>query len=269
VSQQFKFCPNQRSYILNHMLEAVAETEAYDDPFPYILIPNFFPTDTYETLLSAIPEKAHFDPFGEILDPELANRFYFRLVEPILNQIEPEAQTFWYSVRSALGSVELKNAVFEKLSKGIAYRFGCKEQNAASIPGYASPELFHETAGYQIKPHPDTRRKVVTMQIALPDDNSKEHLGTEFYRRSLQLTHWMRKPSGFEVVKTMPFLPNHAYAFSVINSIRLRSWHGRTTIDESSGVRNSILNIWYQKAEHANIELVRENERLAEHNAAA
>jgi hypothetical protein len=62
----------------------------------------------------------------------------------------------------------------------------------------------------------------------------------------------------------MPFLPNTAYAFVVLNTLTLRSWHGRTSIASDGGPRNSLLNIWYEKAEHSNLDLVAENERLAQ-----
>ena len=42
----------------------------------------------------------------------------------------------------------------------------------------------------------------------------------------------------------------------------LKSWHGRTKLEQGSVVRNSILNIWYEKAEHGNPDLIRE--QLAE-----
>jgi hypothetical protein len=60
----------------------------------------------------------------------------------------------------------------------------------------------------------------------------------------------------------MDFLPNTAYAFSVLNTFRLKSWHGRSTIPASLGERNSILNIWYAKPEDANTELIDENRWL-------
>jgi hypothetical protein len=118
--------------------------------------------------------------------------------------------------------------------------------------------LFHETQGYSIKPHPDTRKKVVTMQVALPGDDSQRDLGTEFYRRSLHPSDWLREPRGFQVAKRMPFLPNTAYAFSVLNTFSLKSWHGKTAIPGALGERNSLLNIWYQDPQHANRDLVAE-----------
>src|SRR5262249_17242079 len=117
-------------------------------------------------------------------------------------------------------------------------------------------------AGYAIKPHPDTRRKVVTMQIALPRDDSQRELGTEFYRRSLNPLTLTRAPHGFVIARTMDFLPNTAYAFSVLNTFRLKSWHGRSMIPVSLGERNSILNIWYENAEDANTDLIDENRWL-------
>jgi hypothetical protein len=56
----------------------------------------------------------------------------------------------------------------------------------------------------------------------------------------------------------MDFLPNTAYAFAVLNTFRLKSWHGRTAIPAGLGDRNSILNIWYARVEDANAELAEE-----------
>src|SRR5262249_6971864 len=148
------------------------------------------------------------------------------------------------------------------LAPGLSYRYAIDPRQAAELPGFALPELFHETSGYTIKPHPDTRRKVVTMQIALPKDASQRDLGTEFYQRSRNPLSLTRPPRGFTIAKRMEFLPNSAYAFSVLNTFRLKSWHGRSTIPDRAGERNSILNIWYEKASDANGDLIEENRQF-------
>jgi len=186
-----------------------------------------------------------------------------------LEGLDTRRQSFWRTVRSTLGSAELKRLAFEKLAPGLAYRYAIDPRQVAALPGYALPELFRETAGYMLKPHPDTRRKVVTMQIALPRDSSQRELGTEFYRRSRNPLTLTRRPRGFTIVKRMDFLPNTAYAFSVLNMLRLKSWHGRSTIPDCLGERNSILNIWYEKAADANPDLIEENGGLEAGKAAA
>jgi hypothetical protein len=223
-------------------------------------------------MLDCFPPGSEFEPFAyekHASSDGQSNRKRFRLENTCLAALPHTHQEVWCTIRSVLGSVALKEAVFDKLRSGLSYRFKCEPNSARSLPGFALPELFHETGGYRIKPHPDTRKKVVTMQIALPENDDKRHLGTEFYRRSIRPQCLLREPRGFELVKTMPFLPNTAYAFVVLNTMRLKSWHGRSTLPADCGVRNSLLNIWYQSAQHANREMIQENEGPAELQNAA
>lgn len=254
--------PSLTEYIVAHMVRAVASTPALAEPFPHFSVTGFFPSDVYEELLSLLPEPAMYDTVAydaTVAADQATNRRRFSLLSKSLHRLATRQETFWLTVRSALGSELLKRTVYEKLRNGLAFRYGCRPAEAAQLPGFALPDLYHETQGYTIKPHPDTRRKVVTMQVALPRDNSQSHLGTEFYERSFSPASFLRDPKGFNIVKTLPFTPNTASAFVVLNTLRLRSWHGRSKLGGDCGVRNSILNIWYASADDANPEIVAEN----------
>jgi hypothetical protein len=261
-----------RRRCLDHLAVTVANALLEIEPFPHFVVHGFLPQDVYATLLRLFPDLSLYEAFdyekhqgttGE------SNRHRFELSNARLERLDPRRQTFWRTLRSVLGSAELKVMTFKKLVPGLAYRYAIDPRQVAELPGFALPELFRETSGYMIKPHPDTRRKVVTMQIALPCDASQRELGTEFYRRSRNPLSLTRPPRGFTIAKRMDFLPNTAYAFSVLNTFRLKSWHGRSTIPDQSGERNSILNIWYEKAADANGDLIEENRQLAAGSAAA
>lgn len=243
---------------LQHLVKAVNAAAAERHPFPHFIVHGMFPADVYHEMLEQLPGGSDYEAFGyekHATDGQ-SNRGRFQLTNAAITRLAGRRRSFWLGVRDALGAPLFKAAVFRKLRAGLSFRFGVPESEAANVPGFPLPELFRETKGYSIKPHPDTRRKVVTMQIALPVDKSQANLGTEFYRRSLNPLHLLREPRGFDVVKQAPFLPNVGYAFSVINSLTLKSWHGRTALSETAGVRNTILNIWYAKASDANGDLV-------------
>jgi hypothetical protein len=253
---------NLRHTILTHLLAQIEAAQAEEDPFPHFTVKTFFPDQLYAALLRRLPPTEAHEPFGyekHRRQDGQSTRMRFCMENNWLERLPSPDRSFWFTIRSVLGSRELKRAVFAKLAAGLAFRYGCDRRAAADIQGFALPELFRETEGYRIKPHPDTRKKVVTMQISLAADATQADLGTEFYRRSLHPAHWAREPRGFEIVKRPPFLPNAAYAFSVLNTLRLKSWHGRSSLASGCGVRNSILNIWYEKPDHANRDVIAEH----------
>lgn len=252
-----------RRYVLDHMLKQVRAIHVDSEPFPHFSVHPFFPPDVYFDLVKRLPPSEAYEAFGyeknRTSDGD-SSRKRFRMENSWLERLPADQQPFWFGIRSAVGSLDLKRAVFAKLAGGLSFRFNCDPSTVAELPGYALPELYRETTGYRIKPHPDTRKKVVTMQGSLATQADQQGLGTEFYRRSLHPAHWLREPKGFELVKTMPFLPNAAYAFVVFNTLRLKSWHGRSALPDGCGVRNSILNIWYHSPEHANKDLIAEHQ---------
>jgi hypothetical protein len=66
----------------------------------------------------------------------------------------------------------------------------------------------------------------------------------------------LRKPRGLKLAGSPSFLPNSAYAFAVINTQRLRTWHGRTPIPNGLVPRNTILCSWYASPTNGNPDIV-------------
>lgn len=252
--------------LVSHMVEAVRAAKAETYPFPHALIADFFPKATYSELLGLMPRSDEYEPFAirkHQSQDGSSNRLRFRMQNQWLDRLSRAKRVFWYTLRQAMGSQQLKEAVYKKMGVGLAFRFGLDKSHVNDVTGYALPELFREFSSYRIKPHPDTRRKVVTMQISLPRDSSQQHLGTEFYRRSLNPLHMLREPRGFTIAKSVPFLPNSAYCFSVLNNYSWKSWHGRSSLPGNCGVRDTILNIWYLNAVDANLDLIEIRGRAA------
>jgi hypothetical protein len=224
---------------------AVASIEAADHfsfPFPHIVFRNFFPADFCRDLVRRVPTE------GYDRITATGSRVALRLYGANIEKIDPALRPAWAAVSTTLTSKEVERAIRHRLHDGLEIRArGDRVASVDELRLVAKPVIYRDRDGYWLKPHPDKRKKVVTMQLYCPADDSQEALGTTLYRASLRgLLHvgsYCLQP-----VKTIPFLPNVGYAFVVLkayHSLTRMSWHGRPPI-RTDQPRISILNTFYR-----------------------
>jgi hypothetical protein len=223
---------------------AVASIEAADhfaSPFPHIVFRNFFPADFYRDLVSHVPTEGY-DPITGT-----GTRMALRLYGENVQKIDVGVRPLWAAASTMLTSKAVEQAIRNRLHDGLEIRArGDKVAGPDALKLVAKPVVYVDRDGYQIKPHPDTRKKVVTMQLYCPTDSSQEALGTTLYQASLKGLFHVGSYC-LEPVKTIPFLPNVGYAFVVLkhyHSLKRMSWHGRPPI-KTDQLRVSILNTFY------------------------
>lgn len=227
--------------LIEHAVASINAADYSASPFPYIVFRNVFPDSFYRDLIRSIPTKGY-DPITGT-----GTRMALRLYGDHINHVDSEYQPLWAAASEMLTSKPVEDAIRKRLHDGLEIRArGDKVASARDLTLVAKPVLYRDADGYRIKPHPDTRKKVVTMQLYCPPDASQEALGTTLYQASLKgLMHV--GSYCLEPVKTIPFLPNLGYAFVVLkayHTLTQMSWHGRPPI-KTDRPRVSILNTFY------------------------
>src|SRR5438477_12287575 len=122
----FSFADDQlRRHVIDHMIHTVRAARAEDVPFPHCVVTTFFPPDAYANLLDWLPAADEYEFFAYDKHANRdgqSNRQRYRLENACLDRLAEAQRRFWYSIRSALGSDEVKRAVFGKLGAGLALR---------------------------------------------------------------------------------------------------------------------------------------------------
>ncbi|MDQ6433548.1 hypothetical protein RB623_05725 [Mesorhizobium sp. LHD-90] len=246
MSAVAKLEPSSRAReLIRHVVASIDASDRYSLPFPHIFFRDFFPSDFYAELIKSIPTGGYY----RITSARMALRLY----GDNLAKIDGDVRDLWADVSETLTSPEVEDAIRRQLREGLEIRArGDKMNSVEDLKMVARPVLYSDKDGYQIKPHPDTRRKVVTMQLYCPADDSQRELGTTLYQASLK--GMLNVGSyGLEPVKTLPFLPNVGYAFVVLkasHSLMKMSWHGRPKIKTPiNQPRVSLLNTFYVNEE--------------------
>lgn len=242
-SSQKRVAEDEFPRVLECATNAILAAEAFRKPYPLIHFHGFFPSDFYARLLQRFPDVDRFAG----LNGDGTRREY-ALYDERSDAGSEESSELWSTVRRMLSSPEIASALREKLDEGFRIR-AKRSGEGWPIPMHPRPVLYTDLNGYAIKPHPDTRRKVLTMQIYLPQDDTQRELGTTIYKVSpFGVFAW--KSYGLARDRTLPFLPNTGYAFVVIHpafSLLKSSWHGREAISVPvEKPRLSILNTYYR-----------------------
>lgn len=202
------------------------------DPLPSsnIFMEDMLPRNVYRELLARLPGDDALDPIihpDAITEDGRRTRFLLDLTAESLSRFAPEDQEFWAAMIELFTAPEIAQAVVSKFAPELRQRFG------DSLPDLvAVPILYRDFPGYRIGVHPDTARKIATLQFYLPEDESQLHLGTSFHLRTAQ---------GFEKLKTNAFKPNAAYGFVRTEE----SWHSVDELGPDEKVRNTIALTFY------------------------
>ena len=231
--------------LIRHAAASINAADHFSRPFPHIFFRDFFPDDFYRELIGKVPTN------GYVPIKSDGSRMSLPFHGEHMEKVDPALRDIWAAVSNMLTSAELEQAVRSRLRDGLEIRArGDKVSGADALRLLPRPVLYRDRNGYQIKPHPDTRKKVVTMQLYCPADNSQEELGTTLYRASLKGLTCVGSYF-LEPVKTLPFLPNVGYAFVVLKAYHAplgMSWHGRPQITTPiEQPRLSILNTYYAR----------------------
>ena len=174
----------------------------------------------------------------------------FALTGPEMEKPPPAARELWQgALARPFRAPELKVVVFRKSATDLTRRFGCRREEVDRITSFTKPSLFRDLEGYEI-PAASGRANQNRHHAALPARSTIRSSNWEPRRiftaavqvdlGHLQLAWPVRKGEAVPVLS-----PTCGYAFAVSNSLGKKSWHGREEIPAGSGVRNSLLNLFF------------------------
>ena len=218
-------------HIIGHMVESIGLAIPCDEPFHHLRLERVFPPETYAGMIETMPAGSAFRAMSGRARQVRASdgvptRTKMHLFPEFIGDLPLSERKAWSAVGIALCSDAVRTAFMQRLAPGLEKRFGADH---AGVRTYAVPMLTRDVPGYHIGIHPDTPRKVITVQIYLPRDESIRHAGTLFHRRL---------PNGeYEKAGQVPFLPNSGYAFAVGDD----TFHSLDPLGPEVTTRDSIL----------------------------
>lgn len=202
------------SDVHKHVVEKIDHSSIVNYPYPHFTIDNIFPDDFYNILLQkTIPNN-----FLKVLkdskrvSEKYSDARYFLGLKPNIPNLDNNIKSF-----------------YEDFAKWLHYFFKPMLLHKFNIPlkGVMSDALYvRDCKTYNLGPHTDSKRKVLTCLIYLPADFSQSQYGTSMY---IPKDKNFTCPGGFHhcrekfiLYKTIPFVPNKLFCFLKTDT----SFHG-------------------------------------------
>ncbi|NEQ40208.1 MAG: hypothetical protein F6K40_29780 [Okeania sp. SIO3I5] len=227
--------------IVENLIDAVKNSDCSNTPFSNFYIENCFSNEVYQAILDNLPSDEVYKDLKHkdaLRDDGSSTRGSFSLInEQRLNLLSNQQRSFWEIITEALLSDDLKKIVFEKLKEDIASCYQIDQDRVMGMKAFPNVLLLRDWESYEIKPHPDSKEKIVTMQFYLPENMSQIEMGTSIYEIE-------PKTKNMKLFKTYDFKPNSGYAFAVTS----KSIHGVNKLSIGSQVRNTMMVIYSENS---------------------
>jgi hypothetical protein len=224
--------------IAGHVAGVVARAPRGDAPFTHLELDGIFPPDLFAAMAANLPDARFYRPLRgrhnvNVLPDGRCTRLKFELLGEYTMHLPAPQRALWREVGQALHDRRIRDAFVDRFAPQFERRFGAGFRDVGLMP---LPNLIRDYPGYEIGIHPDTPRKVMTVQFYLPRDLTTANIGTVFHARN---------PDGsFARARQMVFRPNGGYAFPV----GADTWHSVDKLDAAVPERNSLMLTYYLDA---------------------
>ena len=226
--------PVTATALVDRIAQRIRAAEIDAVPSANIFMEDMLPLNVYRELLARLPGDDALDPIDHPdakTEDGRCTRYLLDLTPDSLMRLSADDRPFWEAMIAIFTAPEIADAIVARFEPELRARFGDIMPELVAVP-----LLYRDHPGYRIGIHPDTAKKIATLQFYLPEDDTQLHLGTSFHRRT---------PNGFEHYKTNSFKPNSAYAFVRTDE----SWHSVDTLGAGEKVRNTIALTFYIKGQ--------------------
>ncbi len=181
-------------------------------PFPHLYVPDIFPPDYYQRLVSQLPADEAYTPMGEYGTTRQGG-YKERLILS-LGQENPDVPEVWRELAGWMLGDRFTKAMIKKIRPYISQQWG---DALAQKRLRKDARLVRDFTHYALTPHTDMREKLLAFLFYLPRDANHAHLGTSAY---VSNDPDFRCPGGphhpredFTLVTTAPYLPNALFGF--------------------------------------------------------
>lgn len=205
--------------MIDYVIKSIKTANTYRDPFPYLFIENFFPTDTAGKITDLVQKYSNSIP---IHYPEIDMKTYpqegikrFQLIIKEETQTDPELLDFMLKIKSTIFNETVIDELATKFNKTLTTN---KFQKTML--------LVKHQLGFYMNPHTDVDKKIFTLIYNIPVTGSPYNIGTTLYTTQHRIKnngsyqHFER--SLFNKHSTVPFLKNSCFIFPRTEN----SYHG-------------------------------------------
>jgi len=227
---------------VKHIVDAIHSASLNREPFKSSYFCNVLPDDLYNDM------SKYFPPAHELLRDARANagqvgrrdadkRFKCSAFDILKLRDQKKwpnvlkAKKVWERATKALYAPSVKLALFTK------FRISKK-------PMSRDFRVQSDMSGFSIGTHPDNRKKILTFQLYIPQDQNDEN-SVYTYGTCLHTQEHHKNRNKIDghapCEKKMAFLANSAYAFPVTRS----SFHSVEKVAKTKGVRKTVMLNWY------------------------